>query len=67
MRIRTAVVLPAPFGPSSPKIVPVSTPKLTPSRARTVWPKVLCRSSSSMASVMRISLRRLSGGHAMND
>ena len=28
MRIRTAVVLPAPFGPSSPSTVPVGTEKL---------------------------------------
>ena len=35
VRIRTAVVLPEPFGPSRPKTVPSSTAKLTPSRART--------------------------------
>ena len=33
VRIRTAVVLPAPFGPSSPRIVPAGTAKSTPARA----------------------------------
>ncbi len=30
---RTAVVLPAPFGPSRPRIVPAGTSKETPARA----------------------------------
>src|ERR1700722_10184296 len=55
--MRTAVVLPAPLGPSSPKIVPSSTAKLTPSRARTSPPKVFFRSWASMALVMRGFLR----------
>ena len=38
VRMRTAVVLPAPFGPSKPKMVPSSTAKLTPSKARTSAP-----------------------------
>ena len=36
VRIRTAVVLPAPLGPSRPKTVPVSTVSSTPRRASTV-------------------------------
>ena len=63
VRIRMTVVLPAPFGPRRPKMVPASTPKLTPSRARTVPPKVLCRSSSWMARLIRISF--LPGGRAV--
>ena len=35
VRIRTAVVLPAPFGPSSPRTDPVATPRSTPSSATT--------------------------------
>ena len=34
-RMRTVVVLPAPFGPSRPRTVPSSTVRSTPSRART--------------------------------
>ena len=33
VRMRTAVVLPAPFGPSSPRIVPAWTENDTPARA----------------------------------
>ena len=33
VRMRTAVVLPAPFGPSSPRIDPAGTPKSTPASA----------------------------------
>ena len=33
VRMRTAVVLPAPLGPSSPQTVPRGTSKPTPSRA----------------------------------
>ena len=36
VRIRSAVVLPAPFGPSRPNTVPVSTVRSTPRRASTV-------------------------------
>ena len=36
VRIRTAVVLPAPFGPSSPRTIPVSAVRSTPSRATTL-------------------------------
>ena len=32
-RIRTVVVLPDPFGPSSPNVSPAATEKLTPSSA----------------------------------
>ena len=35
-RMRTTVVLPAPFGPSSPSTVPASTSRETPSSARTL-------------------------------
>ena len=35
-RMRTAVVLPAPLGPSKPRIVPSSTCSETPSSARTL-------------------------------
>ena len=35
VKTRTAVVLPAPFGPSNPKTLPCSTFKLSPSRAVT--------------------------------
>ncbi len=35
VRILTVVDLPAPFGPSRAKTVPVGTAKLSPSRART--------------------------------
>ena len=35
VRIRTVVVLPAPFGPSRAKTLPAATEKLSPSRART--------------------------------
>ena len=35
VRIRTAVVLPAPLGPSSPSTDPAGTSRSTPSRART--------------------------------
>ena len=49
-RIRTAVVLPAPLGPSSPSTVPVSTSSETPSRARTLpRVKTLTRSWASTA------------------
>ena len=34
-RIRTVVVLPAPFGPSTPSTVPSSTSSESPSSART--------------------------------
>ena len=58
VRMRTAVVLPAPLGPSSPKMVPSSTAKLTPSRARTSPPKVFFRSWASMALVTSPVLSR---------
>src|SRR6266480_148462 len=48
VRIRTAVVLPAPFGPSSPNTVPCGTSKSTPSRA-TTCPNRLARSSTTTA------------------
>ena len=54
---RTAVVLPAPFGPSRPSTVPVPTARLTPARA-VVAPKRLTRPSAQMACVMRPRCRR---------
>ena len=39
-RIRTVVVLPAPFGPSRPRTVPSSTTRSTPSSARTSFLRV---------------------------
>ena len=48
VRIRTAVVLPAPFGPSRPSTVAGGTSKSTPSRATTA-PKLLRRPSTTMA------------------
>ena len=48
--MRTAVVLPAPFGPSRPSTVPASTSSETPSRARTLpRGKTLTRSCASTA------------------
>src|SRR4051794_19759815 len=50
---RTAVVLPAPFGPSRPSTLPGATSRSTPSRARTS-PKDLTRPEAVMAgSLMR--------------
>ena len=34
VKIRTAVVFPAPFGPRSPSTLPAGTEKLTPASAR---------------------------------
>jgi hypothetical protein len=48
--MRTAVVLPAPFGPSRPQTVPDGTSKPTPSSA-VVPPKRLTRPAASMAYV----------------
>ncbi len=49
-RMRTAVVLPAPLGPSSPSTVPASTSRETPSSARTLpRGKTLTRSWASTA------------------
>src|SRR5690606_4539032 len=45
---RKSVVLPAPSGPMTPKISPLSTAKETPSRA-TVSPKLFARASTSTA------------------
>ena len=49
VRMRTAVVLPAPFGPSRPQTVPRGTANETPSRA-TFSPNRLTRPSTSIAS-----------------
>src|SRR5579884_784498 len=46
---RTAVVLPAPLGPSRPSTVPASTSRLSPSRARTACPNTFTRSAASIA------------------
>ncbi len=56
VRIRTAVVFPAPFGPSSPRTVPAGTAKSTPPRA-SVSPYLLTRPSASIiVSGIRIHL-----------
>ena len=47
VRIRTAVVLPAPFGPRSPSTVPAGTAKSTPPSA-SVSPYLLTRPSASI-------------------
>ena len=54
-RILTAVVLPAPFGPSSPSTLPVRAEKSTPHSARTE-PYDFSRPSTTIASVMRSRL-----------
>src|SRR4051812_38977984 len=51
VRMRTTVVLPAPFGPSSPSTLPSATVRLTPSSA-VVSPKRLTSPSTTMASVI---------------
>jgi hypothetical protein len=57
---RTAVVLPAPFGPNSPNTVPRSTSKSTPSRAVTS-PKRLRKSCTTIAfSIIALPSRRRS-------
>src|SRR6516165_3154373 len=50
-RIRTAVVLPAPFGPSTPSTVPCRATRSTPASA-VVLPKRLTRPLASIALVM---------------
>ena len=55
VRILTAVVLPAPFGPSRPKIVPSGTENVSPSSARTLPGYVLTRFSASIASMVVLS------------
>src|SRR6185437_16077100 len=52
--IRMAVVFPAPFGPSTPKISPWRTSRSIPSTARS-WPKFLIRPVASIAAVAVIS------------
>src|SRR5690348_3160984 len=47
VRIRTAVVLPAPFGPSTPRMDPAGTWRSMPARA-TVWPYRLVSPSASI-------------------
>src|SRR4051812_29517140 len=51
-RMRTSVVLPAPFGPSSPKIAPSGTSRSTPASA-SVEPKFLVTPSTVMADVVK--------------
>ena len=46
--MRTAVVFPAPFGPSRPRTVPVRTARSTPARA-VVSPKRLTSPSAQIA------------------
>src|SRR5262249_34873760 len=53
LRIFIVVDLPAPLGPSSAKIAPASTVKLSPSSARTLPPYVLTRSRASIAGAAR--------------
>ena len=50
-RIRTAVVFPAPFGPSRPNTEPVRTNRSIPSSAR-VWPNRLTSPSATIEYVM---------------
>src|SRR5689334_13950093 len=57
-RIRTAVVFPAPFGPSTPSTVPVGTVRSTPSSA-TVLPYFLTRPSATMAGWFVVDIRFL--------
>ena len=45
VRMRTAVVFPAPLGPSTPRMEPVGTSRSTPARA-TVSPNRFCRPSA---------------------
>ena len=52
VRMRTAVVLPAPFGPSSPSTVPASTPKDTPSSATTSPNRLRTSSTTIVVSLM---------------
>src|SRR5690242_2122904 len=54
---RTRVVLPAPFGPSTPSTVPWRTSRSTPSRAL-VAPKCLTRPRTSTAAVPPFSVSR---------
>ena len=54
-RILTAVVLPAPLGPSRPSTLPVRAEKSTPHRARTE-PYDFSRPSTTIASLMRSRL-----------
>ena len=54
VRILTAVVLPAPFGPSSAKMLPSATQKLRPSSARTSDLYVLRRPSASTTGLLVI-------------
>ncbi len=58
-RILTVVDLPAPFGPSSPKIVPGATDRLTPSRARMSPGYTLTRSRASIPSGGEVSCGRI--------
>src|SRR5580693_7994062 len=51
VRTRTVVVLPAPFGPSRPRISPAATCRSSPSRA-CVLPKALRRPRASMAGAL---------------
>src|SRR5579862_9731865 len=66
----SAVVLPAPFGPMSPRIRPSSTRKSTPSRAMLV-PKALWRPRASMhvmASVLLLeAFRGLASGSGIQE
>src|SRR5215216_721919 len=55
VRIRTAVVLPAPLGPSSPRTVPDATSRSTPSNAR-VLPNDLARPSAWIITAIATSV-----------
>src|SRR4051794_31690519 len=59
--MRTAVDLPAPFGPSSPNTIPGWTVKLSEVRACTVLPYVLPNSTASMAASGGGIMRSLAG------
>src|ERR687883_1675676 len=57
VRMRTAVVLPAPLGPSRPSTVPFSAQRSTPSRARTS-PYRLQSPEVSIAGAMSLNLAK---------
>ena len=61
MRMRTAVVLPAPFGPSSPSTVAVGTSRDTPHSASTS-PKRFTRSSTRIAGAVIRPIYGAGGG-----
>src|SRR6476619_694813 len=57
VRMRTAVVFPAPFGPSRPRIVPAGATRSMPSSAVTSLKRLRSRSTSIAASVIQSTVR----------